>query len=217
MPSELAQAPADLDAFLALAHARWSPYVYAETPVPEADLQGLFEAARWAPSSRNEQPWRFVVGVKGQGDAHARVLAVLAEANRRWAHRAPVLGLACTLEAFARNGAPNAHARYDTGAATMTLALAATARGLALHQMGGFDAEAARAAFALPEGTAAVAAFALGFPVLDGAVPDDVPEEAARRDGKRRDRRPLCDLVFTGAWGAPRWPDALEGCVEEGA
>ena len=215
MPTRV-QTPVALGDFLALAQARWSPYLYAPTPVPEDDLRALLDAARWAASSRNEQPWRFVVGVKGEDETYERVRSVLVERNRGWAGHAPVLGLACALGAWARGGTPNAHALYDTGAAMATFALAATTRGLALHQMGGFDAEAARAAFALPEGASAVAAFALGFPAPDDVVPEGVSDDIARRDAHRRDRRCLADLVFTGAWGAPRWPDALDGCVEAG-
>ncbi|HYE95430.1 MAG TPA: nitroreductase family protein [Rubricoccaceae bacterium] len=206
--------PLTLDALLDLAHARWSPYVYADTPVPEETLRALFEAARWAPSSRNEQPWRFVVAAKGDGDAHARALGALLERNRVWAHRAPVLGFACSAETFTHNGTPNKNARHDTGAAMMALGLAAAASGLALHQMGGFDAEAARAAFAIAEGFTPVVAFALGYP---GETADDVPEEFARRDDHRRGRRCLADTVFSGAWAQPRWPDALVGCDDEGA
>jgi nitroreductase len=205
------------DAFLALAHARWSPYRYADTPVASEDLMALFEAMRWAPSSRNEQPWRIVLGVRGEGAAHAHVLGTLNERNRVWAEHAPVLGVACALTTFARYDTPNTSALYDTGAAMATLALAAEARGLAAHQMGGFDAEAAHAAFGLPEDAVAVVAFALGYPAEDDALPEGFPDDIARRDARRRDRRCLAELVFSGTWDAPRWPEALDGCVEEGA
>ena len=214
---DFVQTPVDLPDFLALARARWSPYRYAETPVPSDALRALFEAMRWAPSSRNEQPWRFVVGVKGEGAAHAHVLGTLNERNRAWAEHAPVLGVACALKRFERYDTPNTSARYDTGAAMATLALAAAARGLAVHQMGGFDAESAHDALGLPEGAEAVVAVALGYPAAEGETPEGVPEDVAVRDRKRRDRRCLADLVFTGTWGAPRWPDALDGCPEEGA
>src|SRR5690606_37976349 len=147
---DFVQTSVDLPDFLTLARARWSPYRYAEVPVAADDLRALFEAARWAPSSRNEQPWRFVLGVRGEGTAHAHVLGVQIECNRAWAQHAPVLGVVCALKTFARYDTLNTSARYDTGAAMATLALAAAARGLALHQMGGFDAEAAYAASHLP-------------------------------------------------------------------
>ena len=195
---DFVQATVDLPDFLALARARWSPYRYAEMPVAPDDLRVLFEAARWAPSSRNEQPWRFVLGVKGEGAAHAHVLGVLNERNRAWAQHAPVLGVACAFKLFARYDTPNTSARYDTGAAVATLALAAAARGLALHQMGGFDAEAAHEALHLPEDAVAVVAFALGYPAPEGEGADDLPEDIARRDARRRDRRCLAELVFSG-------------------
>lgn len=202
------------DAFLDLARARWSPYLYAETPVPDGVLETLFEAMRWAPSSRNEQPWRLVVGAKGEGTAYDRVLATLAPPNQQWARHAPVLGVAFARTAFRRNDRPNGSALHDVGAAMMLLGLAATAHGLQLHQMGGFDGEAARMAFSAPEGYAPAVAFALGTPA-DSAP--DVPEPYAVRDQTRRGRLCLADLVFTEDWDAPRWPEAQDGCDDEGA
>ncbi|MDX1420545.1 MAG: nitroreductase family protein [Rubricoccaceae bacterium] len=209
--------PVGLDDVPGLIRARWSPYRFAATPIPDDTLRRLFDAARWAPSSRNEQPWRFVLGERGEGEAHARILRTLNERNQTWARHAPVLGLACTLGTFARTGTPNASARYDTGAAMATLSLAAAAYGLAVHQMAGFDATAAHEAFRLPEDASAVVAFALGVPAGDEDAPDGLPDDIAQRDETRRDRRCLADLVFTGSWDAPRWPDALDGCPEEGA
>jgi nitroreductase len=200
-PRPAADCPEDAaEWFDAIGAARWSPYAYDPAPVPDDALRAVFAAAGGAPSSRNEQPWRFVVGRRGE-EGYERLLAALAEPNRVWARLAPVLGVAFAATAWAHNGRPNGHARYDTGAAMAVLALAATSRGLQLHQMGGFDAAAAHAAASAPEGFEAVTAFALGRAAA--APPPGFPEPLAARDATRRGRRPLGETVSGGAWGEP--------------
>src|SRR3954449_10659023 len=87
---------------------RWSPYAFADRPVSEEDLRSLFEAARWAASSYNEQPWSYIVATKADPEGFERLLSCLVEGNRTWAQAAPVLALGCTRLDFARNGQPNA-------------------------------------------------------------------------------------------------------------
>ncbi len=187
-------------AFLDLLHARYSPYAFdPERPVEPASLARVLEAARLAPSSFNEQPWRYLVGAKGDGTAWRRIADALAEKNRAWAEHAPVLMVVCARTTFARNERPNRHARYDAGAATMALALMAAAEGLALHQMAGFDAAAVAEAFGVPEPFEPVAAMALGHPADPDAAP--LPDEVAGRDRQRRPRRPLGETAFGEAWG----------------
>jgi nitroreductase len=94
---------------------RWSPYAFADRPVPEDDLRSLFEAARWAASSYNEQPWSYIVATKADPAGFERLLSCLVEGNRAWAEAAPVLALGCTSLTFARNGKPNAAAVHDLG------------------------------------------------------------------------------------------------------
>src|SRR5438309_679557 len=114
---------------------RWSPYAFADRPVSKDDLLSLFEAARWAPSSYNEQPWGYLVATRDDPEGFARLLSCLVEGNQVWAKAAPVLALGCTRLTFARNGQPNAAALHDLGLAAGNLCLEATARGLAVHQM----------------------------------------------------------------------------------
>ena len=125
--------------------ARRSPRAFSSRPVEPEKLRSVFEAARWAASSVNEQPWSFVVAVRGEGDAFERLLATLTESNQRWATRAPVLVLSLARTRFTRNGKLNRHALHDLGMAFQSLALQAVALGLVVHPMGGFDAETARA------------------------------------------------------------------------
>src|SRR5947208_1036068 len=98
--------------------ARWSPYAFADRAVAESDLRSLFEAARWAPSSYNEQPASYVVATKADPEEYARLLTCLVEGNQVWAKNAPVLALGCTRLLFTRNGQPNAAAVHDLGLST---------------------------------------------------------------------------------------------------
>src|SRR5262249_12116928 len=108
---------------------RWSPYAFADRPVSNDDLRSVFEAARWAAPSSNEQPWRYIVATKASPADYERLLSCLVEGNQVWAKAAPVLALGCTSLNFALNGQPNAAAVHDLGLASATLALEATARG----------------------------------------------------------------------------------------
>lgn len=176
---------------------RWSPYVFSEAPVPVADLRCLFEAARWAPSSYNEQPWRFVLGMRGHGDVHQRILGCLAEPNQKWAQRAPVLVLGTVVREFVTSGNANKAAEHDLGLAVGNLLSEATARGLAVHQMIGLDPEAARSEFSIPMNAEALTALAIGYADKSGMGNPNL----LARDSKPRERRPISDFVFGNRFG----------------
>jgi Nitroreductase len=176
---------------------RWSPRSFADRAVSRADLKRLFEAARWAPSSGNAQPWRFIVGVKGT-ETHRKIASILSGNNKEWAPKAPVLVLG-TASAINSRGATNAYAMYDLGAAAVCITLEATALGLVTHQMGGYDREAARAAFEIPEGYALGSVMALGYQDAPAALDN---EELITREVTPRQRKPLSEVAFT-AWDVP--------------
>jgi len=178
---------------------RWSPRAFSAEALSSEDLRALFEAARWAPSCFNEQPWRFLVATADQAEDHERLLGLLMEGNRSWAAEAPLLGIACAATSFARNGKPNRHAAHDLGQALAHLSVEATARGLAVHQMAGFDAEGARERCGLPEGVEAFTAFVVGKP----GDPDSLPEALAERERAPRERKPRSELVFGSSWSEP--------------
>src|ERR1700739_3943883 len=144
-----------------LIRERWSPRAFSEEAVPAEVLRSLFEAARWAPSSNNEQPWAFLVATKDDQAFHEKMVSTLVEFNQTWAKQAPVLAIAISELAFARNGHPNRNAFYDTGAAVAHLTTEATARGLLVHQMAGFDPHKAIELFSIPSGWAPIAAFVI--------------------------------------------------------
>jgi nitroreductase len=173
-----------------LIRTRWSPRAFLDRPIEGDKLRALFEAARWAASSYNEQPWRFVVATKDNPAEFDRVLKLLMEQNQQWAKTAWLIGFSAGKKTFTVNGAPDRFGLHDTGAASATLALEATEIGLHAHFMGGFDASRARSEFGVPENFDIGAAFAVGY--IDEA---GTPAPA-------RTRKPLPELVFTGNWAS---------------
>mgnify|MGYP001366033122 CR=1 FL=1 len=181
----------------ALLELRWSPYGFSNAPIEPEVIRSLFEAARWAPSSYNEQPWHYIVATQDEPEAYEKLLSVLVEPNQAWAKNAPVLALGVISNNFARNGKSNRAAVHDLGLASGNLVLEATARGLCVHQMIGLDPEKAREIFAIPEGYEAYTALAIGYK----ADANDVAEELAKRDAGTRERKPLHEFVFGGQFG----------------
>jgi len=176
---------------------RWSPRAFSDKPVSSELLRSLFEAARWAPSSSNEQPWAYIVATKDDPENFEKSLGALIEFNANWAKHAPVLVIAVAELAFAKNNAPNRNAQYDVGAASMQLSLEATARGLVVHQMAGFDPEAAKEAYDIPQGWDPIAAMAIGYP----GDASSLPEPYQTREKAPRSRKPIREFVMSGQWG----------------
>jgi len=177
---------------------RWSPRSFLETPVPDAALHSVLEAGRWAASAYNEQPWQYLVTRRqDEPEAFAKLLACLVPFNQGWIGAAPVLMLACARLNSAGNGKPNPWAHYDTGQASSAMAIQAASMGMQMHQMAGFDAAAARIAFAIPEDVAPIAAMVLGMPGPASAL----PEQLAQRETAPRARKPAAEMFFLGKWG----------------
>ncbi|WP_244815097.1 nitroreductase family protein [Caballeronia sp. Lep1P3] len=189
-------APTDVDIHELIA-GRWSPRAFADKPVDRAHLRRLLEAARWAPSSNNLQPWRFIVFDRHRDEAvFLRAFETLAPSNQNWNATVPVL-ICVTASTLTPKGEPNRTATYDTGAAAMALVLQAHATGLATHQMGGFDRDAFRAAFSVPEDAQLIAMIAIGHHG-DASLLDEALRE---REAAPRARRALGETAFEGAWG----------------
>lgn len=177
---------------------RWSPRAFAERPVEPDKLRSLFEAARWAPSSNNEQPWRFMMAVKENRAEWDRLFYCLVEGNQKWAHRVPVLMLSVAKLTF-DDESVNRHALHDTGMAVENLVLQATALGLAGHQMAGFHRDKARKECEIPDGYDPVAMIALGYPADAGVLEDRLRQ----RELSPRQRQPIVEFVFTSIWKTP--------------
>jgi nitroreductase len=180
-----------------LLQRRWSPHAFASRPVEPQKLQSLFEAARWAASSFNEQPWSFLIATKDQPAEFSKMLECLAEGNRLWAQTAPVLMITVAKLAFDKSGKSNRHAFHDVGQAIANLAMQATAEGLFLHQMAGFDPAKARQTYEIPPTHEPVAAMALGYP---GDIAT-LPEAIRQRTLAERSRKPIEQFVFSVKWG----------------
>jgi nitroreductase len=178
---------------------RWSPRAFDESKqVSPQAIISLCEAARWAPSSYGDEPWRYIVWDKlADPAAWQRAFSCLAETNRVWVKRAPLLILSLANKNFRHDGSANRFAQHDTGMASMALVLEAVALGLAAHQMGGFDSAKIRAEFAIPEEFTCMSMIAIGYAasaeILEGNLKD--------RERAPRSRQPLGAHFFAGAWG----------------
>lgn len=166
---------------------RWSPRAFVKTDINDNDLALLFEAARWAPSCFNAQPWVFHVSTDRSFDDY---LNLLLEGNQQWANQASVLGFVVVKQSFAHNGKPNAYAEYDAGAAWMAMTLQARQMGLYTHGMGGIKHEEVAAYLKLDEDHKVVCGFAIGV----AAAPDTLPDELAAKE-KPSPRKPLSDVL----------------------
>ena len=175
---------------------RWSPRAFADRMVESEKLRSLFEAARWAPSSFNEQPWFFIVATKEKLEEHARMLSCLVEKNQQWARLAPVLMVSVAKLKFAKTGKPNRHAFHDVGLAMGNMLVEATALGLCVHQMAGFSPEKVREIYGVPEEFEPVAAIALGY----AAEVDILPDTFREQELGPRTRKPIGSFVFQGNW-----------------
>jgi nitroreductase len=170
---------------------RWSPRAYdVDAPIDERVLASALEAARWSPSANNSQPWRFIVARRGT-EAHGVLVDALMGFNKEWAGNAAVLIIAVAETATA-DGTPIRWAAYDLGQAVAHLSVQAHHDGLYVHQMGGFDADAVRAAFDLEERFAPMTAIALGAL----GDPADLSEPLQQRESAPRVRRPLDEIVI---------------------
>ena len=173
---------------------RWSPYVYEPKPVEHEKLQSCMEAARWAASSYNEQPWRFILARRENEDQFATALGCLLEANQGWAKDAGVLLFTVYAATFSRNGTPNRVAFHDIGLAAGNLSLQAQNLGLHVHQMAGLDAELVRSTYGVPEGYEVGTAIAIGYAGKAKEGP------MAERDQGPRQRKQLEEIVFADKW-----------------
>ena len=178
---------------------RWSPRAFDARSVEPEKLRALFEAARWASSSYNAQPWYFIVATKDDPENFKKVLECFVEFNQGWAKGAPVVAISVAGMTFQHNGQPNRHSFHDVGQAAATMALQATALGLQVHQMAGILPDKARAVFHIPEGYEAVAGIALGYPGDPASLSDQLRE----RELGPRQRKPASSFVFAGEWGNP--------------
>ena len=177
---------------------RWSPRAFEEgRRVEREKILALLEAARWAPSCFNEQPWRYLVFDGSDPEAMEKARACLVEGNA-WALKAPVLMISVARDNFTYNEEPNRTAQHDVGLASENLVLEAVAQGLVAHQMAGFNAAQARSSFNVPEDHTVLAMIAVGYPYR-GSL-DELDEKARKGELAPRKRRSLSEIAFAGTW-----------------
>lgn len=177
---------------------RWSPRSFSDREVSGGDLRTIFEAVRWAASSFNEQPWRFLVGRRGDA-TYQKIFQSLGEFNQAWAGSAPVLILDVTRTRFSHNESPNAVALYDLGAAAATLCYQAMHLGIFTHQMGGYDRDVARQLLAIPEEFLPGAVIAMGYLGDPAAL---LQESMRAQELEPRTRKPVSEIALA-SWGVP--------------
>jgi len=178
---------------------RWSPRAYdPNRPVTRAQLAALLEAARWSPSCNGVEPWRYLVWDRTRDrEGFQRAFDCLSENNKKWVKNVPLLLLSVASPDPLAGGRPNRYTQHDTGMASLSLALQAVALGLIAHQMAGYDAEKARAAFGIPADCTPMAMIAVGYQ----APIDVLDEETQKKDLAPRTRKPLAERFFEGRWG----------------
>jgi nitroreductase len=177
---------------------RWSPRSMTGEPIADGDFLALFEAARWAPSSYNNQPWRFITARRDDAETFAKFADLLVPGNREWAKEAAVLVVVASRTTFEHSGKPSITHAYDTGAAWENLALEAARRGLVAHGMQGFDYARAKSELGVPDGFEVQAMIAIGK-----RGPRERLSERTRAMEQPNDRKPLRETVFRGAFGRP--------------
>ena len=180
---------------------RWSPRAFdAKRAVTREQLATILEAGRWAPSCNGDEPWRYLIWDRARDpEGWQKAFDCLTESNRKWVKNVPLLMLSCAGSLFGHTGKPNRWTQHDTGAASVSMALQAVALGLIIHQMGGYDAEKARAAFGIPPEYTPMAMIAVGYQ----AEPEILDEETKAKELRPRARKPLAERFFEGGWGKP--------------
>ena len=182
-----------------LVNARRSPRAFTEQSVEPEKLRSILEAARWAPSASNIQPWRFIVAAKDRPEDHERMVNLLFDGNRIWAAKAPVLILSVAQVTDRASGKVNMFAFHDVGLASENLVLQALSVGLAAHLMGGFHSDRAKATFNIPAEYEPIAIIAIGY---EGGR-EFLPQPLLERELAPRTRKPLSEIAFGNIWDSP--------------
>ena len=175
---------------------RWSPRALSSKAIPADTLRSILEAARWAPSCFNVQPWSYILATQENPEEHRRMAECLVPANRLWAEKAPVLMIGVASLRFAQNGQPNPHGPHDLGLATANLTLQALTMGIMVHQMGGILADKIRETYQVPRDCKPMTGIALGYP---GDL-NDLPEALQEKEKAPRTRKKMDTFVFSKTW-----------------
>ncbi len=190
--SKLAKTSVEINHLLA---KRWSPRAFKNEQIPDDSIIKMLEAARWAPSSMNDQPWKIIVG-QNQDKTYQKIFETLVEFNQQWAKNAPVLMLCCGNK-IRENNKPNAAYKYDVGQAIAHLSIQAMSEDIYVHQMGGFSKEKAAEIFQFPSNIEALSIVAIGYL----GDPEILHPRMQVSEKEARERKPLKDFVFQNKFG----------------
>ena len=179
-----------------LAKKRWSPLAFLDKPVEQEKIISLFEAARWSASGGNEQPWRFMLGLKPDA-TWIKIFSSLNAGNQIWNQDVPVLILACGNKISSWDGEISPFFQYDVGQSIAHLSMEAMHQGLYVHQMGGFSAVKSRELFEIPESFEVLTVIAVGY----RGDPETLPEKLKQREVQERTRNGLTEIIFSGKFG----------------
>lgn len=182
---------------LEILRKRWSPRAFSNTAIEKADILSLFEAARWAPSCFNDQPWQFIIAKQDDEENFHRMLDCLVEKNQVWAKNAYLLVIAVARITFRTRESINRHSLHDMGLAIQNLMLQATSLGLCTHAMAGFSVEKAREVYEIPDNFQPITAIAVGYP----GDPECLSPELRKMEFAERERYPLRDFLYEKKWG----------------
>jgi nitroreductase len=184
---------------LEIIQERWSPYSFSSTPLEDFKLKAMFEAAGYAPSCNNEQPWIFVYSTQQNKEVFDDYLGFMFDSNKVWAKNAFAIIISMARTKFSYNGKPNRYAFHDTGMAVSNLLLQASAMDIFVHQMGGFSVEKVKGYFKLNDDIEPVAMMAVGY-IGDGL---SFSPELLKRDEKRRPRKSINEFAFKNSLSDP--------------
>lgn len=178
---------------------RFSPRAFADKDIDAQTIRSLFEAARWAPSCFNEQPWSFFVAHRGQQESYEKVFSCINEFNQSWAKNAPLIVISVIKKHFDLDGRENKHAGHDLGLAVAQLTIQAQSAGLSVHQMAGFHPDKAKEVFSIPDGFEALTALAIGYP----GNPSQLSDVLQQKEVAPRKRKAQKEFVFSDTWKQP--------------
>lgn len=177
---------------LEIIQERWSPYAFSSNIVEDYKLKAMIEAAGYAPSCNNEQPWIFVYTTRQESNVFNDYIGFLDESNKVWAKDAYAILISMARTKFSNNGKPNRYAFHDTGMAVTNLLLQALTMDVFVHQMGGYSVQKVKEYFGLDDSIEPVAVMAVGY-LGDGA---SLSPELLKRDEKRRPRKSINEFAF---------------------
>jgi nitroreductase len=180
-----------------LLRRRWSPRAFLEKPIAEGDLLSLLEAARWSPSCINEQPWVYLIARRQDAGPFDEMASCLAESNQVWARRSSLLMIAAAKRTYSRDGKVNPVHLYDLGQSVAHLTVQATALGLYVHQMRGFNLDKTKEVYQVPDDYELASAIAIGYVAAAETLPGNLKD----RELLPRQRKPVTEFTFAGRWG----------------